>query len=442
MKNAIKLLSIIGLLAAATPGFSIKPFPHGIVDLPGSISDKKPIGEIADHPWLNATVAGVRIRTGWDNTEPVDGIYNWAQIDESLARATTSKKYIGLGVTAGITAPAWLMGGVTFLDGVSVLGSKTLTSATAKFATTDVGRIILSDSYPAGTKISSRTSATSVKLSEGAIKSSTLKKPLSFSILQRNSGGAAFRVLTAPDEGVMVVPWDPLAKTKWKEFVVALGIKYDNKPQLGYVVMTGFQQIAECYLAVTQADINFFDASAVAAGYKATATLPAGLVAWEATAKEMVAQFMFSFPNTPLLITGARPYGGDSQTVGQIAMQDIFDWGAATYPGRFGIMNSQLHASSTLGYFLNSAINDVRSNTPVGIQFLCAGTSDNPDNIKRLSNSTPFGDDPLLSIYDAVNVSASMGVSFGCNFIEVYEADINNPALKKLLSQQKRALGF
>ncbi len=82
-------------------------------------------------------------------------------------------------------------------------------------------------------------------------------------------------------------------------------------------VMTGFQKTGECYLASDQADIDFFDASAVAAGYAATDELPAGLVAWEATVKEIVAQYMTSFPNTPLLITGARPYGGDSQAVGQ-----------------------------------------------------------------------------------------------------------------------------
>ena len=130
-------------------------------------------------------------------------------------------------------------------------------------------------------------------------------------------------------------------------------------------------------------DIDFFDASAVAAGYAATDKLPAGLVAWEATVKEIVAQYMISFPNTPLLITGARPYGGDSQTVGTLAMNEIFAWGPAAYPGRFGIMNSQLHAASAVGYFLNAAIYDNRLTSPVGIQFLCAGSSDNPDNLPR-----------------------------------------------------------
>jgi hypothetical protein len=205
--------------------------------------------------------------------------------------------------------------------------------------------------------------------------------------------------------------------------------------------MSGFQKTGECYLASAQADIDFFDASAVAAGYAATDSLPAGLVAWEATVKEMVAQYMTSFPNTPLLITGARPYGGDSQPVGQLAMNEIFAWGVAAYPGRFGIMNSQLHATSTTGYFLNKPIYDNRLTNPVGIQFLCAGTSDNPDNLPRLSDYPPWGDSTvLLSAYDAVNNSLTAGVSLGCNFIEVYESDITNPDFQAMLAAQSAAL--
>ena len=72
---------------------SQKPYPAGIMDLPGAISAKNPIGTITDHPWQNVNVDGLRIRTGWDNTETADGVYNWAQIDECLALAVTSGKF-------------------------------------------------------------------------------------------------------------------------------------------------------------------------------------------------------------------------------------------------------------------------------------------------------------------------------------------------------------
>jgi hypothetical protein len=120
---------------------------------------------------------------------------------------------------------------------------------------------------------------------------------------------------------------------------------------------------------------------------------------------------MIAFPHTPLLITGARPYGGDSEDVGTRAMNDIFDWGVATYPGRFGIMNSQLHATSNAGYFLDAAIYSNYLSDPTGIQFLCSSVGD--DNVARLSNSPPYGPDPLLSPYDAMNNSFTATVSFG-----------------------------
>jgi hypothetical protein len=406
MKITVNNLIALSMLAAAAPGFG-KPFARGLIDLPSAINAKTPIGTIDDHPWLNPNISGVRIRTGWDNTEPADGVYNWVQIDECLALAVASGKFIGLGVGAGIACPPWLFGGVTFADGESVIDETTLTSLTANFT-----------------------------------KSTNTKNLLTFSILARNPGGAAFRVLIPADEGVIVVPWDPVAKARWKRFIVALAARYDSNPQLQYLVMAGFQKTGECYLASDQADIDFFDASAVAAGYAATDVLPAGLVAWEATVKEIVAQYMTSFPNTPLIITGARPYGGDSQSAGQRAMTDIFSWGVATYPGRFGIMNSQLHATSASGYYLNAAIYDNHLTQPVGIQFLCSASGGNPDNLARLSNSPPFGDDVLLTPYDAVNNSLTQGVSFGCNYIEVYEDDINNPEFQTMLAAQKAALGL
>ena len=159
MKITVNILNALSMLAAATPGFG-KPFPRGLIDLPSAIAAKAPIGTIDDHPWLNPNVSGLRIRTGWDNTETADGVYNWVQIDECLALAVTSGKFIGLSVGAGITCPPWLMGGVTFTDGETVIDETTLTSLTANFTAADVGRVIVSTNFPTGTTIASVTSST------------------------------------------------------------------------------------------------------------------------------------------------------------------------------------------------------------------------------------------------------------------------------------------
>lgn len=433
----IRFLSLLFVSAAAVQASS-KPFPRGIIDLPGATSAKSPIGTLTDHPWLNPNIDGVRIRTGWNNTETGDNVFNWAQIDECLANASASGKFIGLGIISGFDAPAWLLGGVTFTDGTSTLDVATVTSPTAAFVSSDVGKVIASDNYSPGTRIVSVTSSTVAKTSAAATKTSTTKKPAVFSILARKTGGAAFWVLSDL-KGVMPVPWDPIFKAKWKEFIVALAARYDSNPQLGYQVMAGFQQTGECYLAAAPEDIAFFDSSAVAAGYKATDLLPAGLVAWEAIVKEIVAQYMTSFKDTPLLITGARPYGGDQLVAGQRAMNDIFDWGFATYPGRFGVMNSQLHVTSSAGYYLNAAIVNNNATVPTGLQFICNSMTD--DNVARLSNATPYGSDQLLSAYNAMDASFNAGVSLGAGYIEVYEADVNNVAYQSMLGQKREALG-
>src|SRR5262249_17347460 len=75
---------------------------------------------------------------------------------------------------------------------------------------------------------------------------------------------------------------------------------------------------------------------------------------------------------------------------------------------------------------------------PTGIQFLCNSATD--DNVARLSNSPPYGDDPLLSSYDAMNNSFTAAVSFGCKFVEVYETDVENPAYQTMLGTQGGAL--
>jgi hypothetical protein len=439
MRNTIRLVGLVATIVIATLGFAqsapLKPYPSGIIDLPGSIDASNPIGPIADHPWQNENVDGIRIRTGWDNTETADGVYNWVQINECITDAVASGKFIGLGMISGLKAPPWLMGGVSFTDGSTIINVAKLMSQTPNaFLPSDVGKVIVCEKFPPGTTIVSRTSDTVVVTSAAATATKTENLP--FSILARNAGGAKFRLLTAPDEGVMPVPWDPLAKAKWKACVLALGAKYDRNPKLRYVSMSGFCQAGESYLASAQPDINFFNASAVAAGYVATVDLPAGLVAWEATVKEIVDTYMRAFPTTPLLLTVARPY--PETQGGTKAAKDIIAWGIAKYPGRFGVMNSQLHVTSSLGYYANAAIYDNYLTAPTGIQFLCSSGS--AENVARLSNSKPYGTDPLLSAYDAMNASFRAGVALGCGFIEVYEADVKNAAYQTMLARQRAAL--
>ena len=126
-----------------------------------------------------------------------------------------------------------------------------MTSLTANFTSSDVGKVIVATYFPAGTRgLFPRPVPPSCSSLRRPPKPRPPRSRAGFSILARNPGGAAFRVLKPrPTEGVMVVPWDPIAKAKWKEFIVALAAKYDDNPLLRYLVMTGFQKTGECYLA-------------------------------------------------------------------------------------------------------------------------------------------------------------------------------------------------
>src|SRR2546423_5991976 len=192
MQTAVKILAILATLATTAltvispvAAGASKPFPAGIVDLPGSIDDKHPIGLISSHPWQNGSVTGIRIRTGWKDIETQDGIYNWKLIDDCLALAATSGKFIGLSVTAGIKSPPWLMGADTFTDGSTTLNVATLTSPIASFVAADVGRVIDCAKFPPGTTIISRTSSVAT-LSAPA--TATKSGHLTFSILARHPG--------------------------------------------------------------------------------------------------------------------------------------------------------------------------------------------------------------------------------------------------------------
>ena len=144
---------------------------------------------------------------------------------------------------------------------------------------------------------------------------------------------------------------------------------------------------------------------------------------------------MTAFPTTAPFFTGASPFGASGG--GSAGMGAVVDWGVATYPGRFGIMNAQLNAVQTGGTPFTIITNNAATQ-PTGIQFLCSSATE--DGVARLSNSPPYGDDPLLSAYDAMNNSFTIAVNIGCEFVETYEDDVTNGAYQTMLATQGAAL--
>jgi uncharacterized repeat protein (TIGR01451 family) len=204
----------------------------------------------------------------------------------------------------------------------------------------------------------------------------------------------------------MPIPWDDAFLTKWLAFVNALGARYDGNPALGYVVMSGMGQIVETYIAQTTQDtINL--------------TNLGGPSAWKDAAKQISTAYANAFPTTPFFITAAKPF---PNAHGLSALQNVVDWGVATYPGRFGIMNAGLNAQSDTLYYPNLAVYTYRITQPVGLQMLCSAARD------------------PVRLRGTLDQALMRGVQLGAKFVEVYPVDADDPAQQTVLAVEGAAL--
>ena len=181
-----------------------------------------------------------------------------------------------------------------------------------------------------------------------------------------------------------------------------MGSRYDGNPALAYVVISGLGQNVETFLAQTPADT-------------ASLTLLGGSAAWEA--KKIITVYAEAFPTTPFFITAAKPFNNAD---GLAALEDLIEWGVATYPGRFGIMNASLNAHSSTVYYPNLAIFNHHNTQPVGLQMLCSALLD-PSRLGGLE----------MALAQAVARA---------NFVELYQSDADNPAYQSIIAAQGKAL--
>lgn len=219
------------------------------------------------------------------------------------------------------------------------------------------------------------------------------------------AAGAA-RYTFSNGSGTMPLPWDAAFLDQWLAFIRRLGARYDSDPALGYVVMSGMGENIETYMAQTPRDHERL-------------TALGGATAWKAAAKKIISAYGDAFPTTPFFITAAKPF---HNAEGLSALQGVVEWGVATYPGRFGIMNASLHANSTTVYYPNLAVYTYSPAQPVGFQMLCSEKHDSA----RLQGT--------------LAQALRAGVRLGAKFVEVYQADADLSANQQLLANQGAAL--
>lgn len=212
----------------------------------------------------------------------------------------------------------------------------------------------------------------------------------------------------------MPVPWEDAFLTRWIALIHAMGARYDGNPTLRYVLVSGLGQATETYLAKTPADAAALNALG-------------GPQAWVRASKQIIAAYAEAFPTTPFFMTMAIPFPSSDprplHDTSLLAEQEVVNWAVATYPGRFGLMTASLNARSNTGYYPNMAVFKYHSVQPTGFQMLFSNRSDGGVRNKG-----------------TLAQALTAGRQLGGKFVEVYEADVDDPRQQAVLAAQNAAL--
>jgi PKD repeat protein len=221
------------------------------------------------------------------------------------------------------------------------------------------------------------------------------------------------------------VPWDSVYLTKWEQFITELGQRYGNNPAVDHVVLTGINETTqETLLPHTRADALIWQG----AGYT-RAKLEA---AWQSMADTWSAAFankqivMDVVPNgLPAIDANGHLFaargGGDNQ-----AISDLINLGISRYGSQFVVQNNGLNTN-----WISPAVSGLSNQVTTGYQMLWYVTG---DNSYRMNGGKAI--DPAVALQDAVN----QAVAGHARYVEIYHADVINPALQGVLAKAHAAL--
>lgn len=213
--------------------------------------------------------------------------------------------------------------------------------------------------------------------------------------------------------GSMPNPFDPLYLPIVLNFIAAMGAIYDPHPNVSYVVVSGFMQHFEGYLAKTADEETRLDAAAVTAGFTGI------LDGWTQIGQAIMGAFVTAFPNTAVLYTSAKPFPSDAGAV----QQNIFrDWIVETFSGHAGWMTAQLKASPA------PWDSDEDVEWPHGFQAISDSTDLSRFYGASLPSPDPVPPQPMIDF-------CHNGRSKGAQFLEIYPFDFNLSANQTSLSE-------
>jgi len=220
--------------------------------------------------------------------------------------------------------------------------------------------------------------------------------------------GAKSLILTTPHTGAVQaipLPWDSVYLSKWNTFVRAFANRYDSSPTVAYVTMTGAGRGDEVHFATTREDVNQVNQLG-------------GVTVWLQGAKKIVDIYGKAFVHTPFVLATGRPMPGDE---GKMALSDLMQYGLTNYP-EFGFAPHALWSNSGgTGSMITQTMAEASPTHTVGFQMYFS-----------IQNSQTFQGD-LGTVLDS-------GIACGAHFIEVYAADVDNPANQAALERANSAL--
>ncbi|HEY3602165.1 MAG TPA: beta-galactosidase [Chthoniobacterales bacterium] len=238
-----------------------------------------------------------------------------------------------------------------------------------------------------------------------------------------------------PDTGLSIgnqpLPWDTAYLAKWNKFVAAFGARYDSNPALSYVVLGGFMEQFNLYLAGTDEDANAMTdlAENPPPGYPGLVTsYPDFSSAYTPVAESIITTYASSFPTTSLLLTLTPVIPGP---IGQSLQNSISNWAKATFPDHLGTMVSALYAVPP-----PHAPPPALVTFPKGFQLVCRAIDD-PARLYQDPDPVPLPETPI-PLQDALE----HGVSLAAKYIEVYEGDLTDASSQSVLAAERAKLQF
>ena len=205
----------------------------------------------------------------------------------------------------------------------------------------------------------------------------------------------------------IVKPWDPVVKPKLLNFIKALCKHVDGK--VDYIAMGGLGVVIESYITPDPADIG--------------ESMTEACANWVKSAQSVVDTHAKNLTDTVFVFTAAKPY---SSQEGNDALTDIVTRACDKYPGRCGVMNSSLAATSKKeSYPPHQLVFDHALTNPCGLQFL--------------TSSQGFGGHTLGgTVEETVIVGGEILQWRG--YIEVYAMDANDPNNRQMFIDQGQKL--